>query len=1049
MADRYWVGGTGNWDASDTSHWAIISGGAGGASVPSSVDNVIFDSLSNASAYTVTVSGIANCLDLTINNPLTGAVTWAGSSALSIYGSLLIASGITRTYNGAITYRATTTGKTLTFNSTVMSSPTTFDGIGGGWTLQDNWNNNIGDITLTRGSLDTNGKTVAAFTFGSSNSNTRTLSLGSSILNVSGTWNFGTVTGLTFNVSTSTINLTSGGGNTFIGGGLTYNIVTLVSTGAIVVVFQGANTFATLSITGPANKTQKISFNANQIITGTLTITGNSLTNRVFITSDIVGTTRTITANAVSLSNCDFQDITGAGVATWSGTSLGNALGNSGITFTTPVTRYAVVAGSWSSTATWSVSSGGAGGASVPLCHDTVILDALSNPGTYTMDMPRVGADITCTDFKRTLTNSVTNSIYGSLILGSEMALSASMVNIWDFYGRSSHTIKCARKTIPNRNIFYAFGGNYSLQDNYANSFASGLIVYNGTFDANDYDVTINNFDSSATTARVIKMGSGTWTMTTVNGTSWNCSTATNLTLDAGTSTILVTDTTSAESVFNGGNKNYHKLEFKRGASTGINTINNTGSFNIIKDTGTVGHILRFTAGTTVTVREFDVTGNGAGNEISLNSSTTGAFNLIKSGGGIISCNFLNIQHCVATPASTWYAGINSVNNQAVATAGSGWAFTAPPTGNYFLKQDGGYMLGSEGNRILLEDGTISTTVYVKSANATFSVPSRTVTIAVTVAPAVQVATFSIPTYTVSADTILDVTVNPAVQSATFSIPTYTPSTTANPTINPTTQVATFSIPAPTIRISATISPAVQSAVFSTPAPTVNISVSVAPSVQTATFSIPAVTVTTTRSITVTPTEVTATFTIPAYSVSAGGAVEVYPSVVSATFSIPTYTVSAIQNTTITPAVQVATFSIPTYTVSATRSVTIAPSVQAMTFSVPSYAIQLGITVSPSVVSALFSIPTYVLTVTASITVLPAVQSALFSIPSPFVRGDFWYEKFPTNVPAFADKVFSPTNNWGEKFTPSASPFTNKFATLSDPFTNKSYNAGDNWSDKY
>ena len=40
VASRFWVGGTGTWDASDTTHWAATSGGAGGQSVPGSSDSV-------------------------------------------------------------------------------------------------------------------------------------------------------------------------------------------------------------------------------------------------------------------------------------------------------------------------------------------------------------------------------------------------------------------------------------------------------------------------------------------------------------------------------------------------------------------------------------------------------------------------------------------------------------------------------------------------------------------------------------------------------------------------------------------------------------------------------------------------------------------------------------------------------------------------------------------------------------------------------------------------------------------------------------------------
>jgi hypothetical protein len=50
----------------------------------------------------------------------------------------------------------------------------------------------------------------------------------------------------------------------------------------------------------------------------------------------------------------------------------------------------------------------------------------------------------------------------------------------------------------------------------------------------------------------------------------------------------------------------------------------------------------------------------------------------VKSGSGIVNCDYLNIAHSVATPANTWYAGVNSVNSQSFSVAGSGWNFTVP-----------------------------------------------------------------------------------------------------------------------------------------------------------------------------------------------------------------------------------------------------------------------------------------------------------------------------------------------------------------------------------
>jgi hypothetical protein len=43
MVARFWVGGSGIWNATDKTHWAASSGGAGGQSVPGPNDTVTFD----------------------------------------------------------------------------------------------------------------------------------------------------------------------------------------------------------------------------------------------------------------------------------------------------------------------------------------------------------------------------------------------------------------------------------------------------------------------------------------------------------------------------------------------------------------------------------------------------------------------------------------------------------------------------------------------------------------------------------------------------------------------------------------------------------------------------------------------------------------------------------------------------------------------------------------------------------------------------------------------------------------------------------------------
>jgi len=66
MANRYWIGTSsfaGSWNYS--TYWSTVSGGSGGASVPTSSDNVFFDSNSNDCELVNTEFGYCNNLDCT------------------------------------------------------------------------------------------------------------------------------------------------------------------------------------------------------------------------------------------------------------------------------------------------------------------------------------------------------------------------------------------------------------------------------------------------------------------------------------------------------------------------------------------------------------------------------------------------------------------------------------------------------------------------------------------------------------------------------------------------------------------------------------------------------------------------------------------------------------------------------------------------------------------------------------------------------------------------------------------------------------------------
>ena len=82
MANRYWVGGTGTWDNASTTNWSATTGGASGASAPTTADTVFFDT-NSGTAVTVTVAATATGGAVTvdksdINLVLSGSPTFTG-----------------------------------------------------------------------------------------------------------------------------------------------------------------------------------------------------------------------------------------------------------------------------------------------------------------------------------------------------------------------------------------------------------------------------------------------------------------------------------------------------------------------------------------------------------------------------------------------------------------------------------------------------------------------------------------------------------------------------------------------------------------------------------------------------------------------------------------------------------------------------------------------------------------------------------------------------------------------------------------------------------
>ncbi len=333
MANRYWVisGGTGTglWNPTNTNNWSATSGGAGGASVPTSADNVFFDANSfNGAAQSVSIqNGTGNCLSMdwtgVTNNPLL-----TGGSTLNIAGNLTLSAAMTSTHNASFVFNATSPGKTITTNGVSLNNNFSFNGGGGGWTLQDALT--IGGAITQGGSntLDFNGKAVSCGDFTISGVSTGTFTFGTSVITCSGNVTFGSA-GVTLIPGTSNIVMT-GATKTFAGFGLTFNNVTFSGTPTNI---TGSNTFNILTL----NKGKVLNLTSGTTQTVASLVCNGTTASPSTLQAVTATSAATIALPAARhfIRHTSIKDITVTGATTTTSIAGTNVSGNTGITFVT------------------------------------------------------------------------------------------------------------------------------------------------------------------------------------------------------------------------------------------------------------------------------------------------------------------------------------------------------------------------------------------------------------------------------------------------------------------------------------------------------------------------------------------------------------------------------------------------------------------------------------------------------------------------------------------------------------------------------------------
>jgi hypothetical protein len=674
MANRYWVGGTGNW--SNTARWSATSGGAGGASVPGTGDAVIFDSSSgggtstldsNFTIQTLTMTSYTGTLaygtnTISLNN--TSGTIFAGGTSYNVSGTPVI--NVISVGSTAITVAPgpTTEANSVSFNFTGGTYALTFLGLPAGQAAKNvNFTGFAGSWSKNNGILYGNITLSSSMTLvsGTYFVNCRATS-GTQVITTNGVTIFGSLTidgtggtvqladALTFGSTSYAINLLygtfDGNSKTISGGNASAGFAASVSAGSTTIknivstgmgVDQSAGTItlgSDVSFGGVFNSNNLGTVN---LVSYKLTCTGfssNASTSRTiaFGTGNIAinataGGTVWTTATTTNLT------VTGTPVVNVSSTGVLSTTVATGILTEAQAISFNFISGSYSlvflATASYSAKS----------------VDFTGFTGTWAA-------------------HNAAATLYGSLTLSTGMTFTASGGSMTFGASSGTQTITTSGKTYDQA-ITINCGGTVRLVDAVLMGTSRAFTHTSGTLDLNGKTLTVGTTYTTAAGTKVLTFNAGTLVCPAVTTTAFNNAAPTGFSTIAGTGTGIISMTGATAKTFVGGGSTFNCTLSNDGA--GALTITGGNTFTTLAN-GVQPTTFTFTAATTTTVTNFNLNGI-TGSLVTINSATAAVHTLSKASGTVMG-QFLSITNSTATGGATWYAA-NSTN----VSGNTGWIF--------------------------------------------------------------------------------------------------------------------------------------------------------------------------------------------------------------------------------------------------------------------------------------------------------------------------------------------------------------------------------------
>lgn len=313
----------------------------------------------------------------------------------------------------------------------------------------------------------------------------------------------------------------------------------------------------------------------------------------------------------------------------------------------------------------WALTSGGVGGQAAPTSSDDVFFDAASGAVTVTVAASATAKSLTFTGFTGTFAGGSPLAVSGDVVLASGMTYTKTggmTINATGSFTSNG-------KAITDQLNINGTSITTTLVDAFVTT--SNLSLVLGTLDAaaNNVNVTCGVFTSNGALVRGLNMGSGTWTATGA-ATAWSATNATGLTINAGTSTIVLSNAVAGNKTFAGvAGVSYNNVYF---SGEGGLIITGANTFADLKADG--GNIsISFPASTTTTVSSLTINGS-AGNYTVLQSGTPGTQATISDTSGTNAMTFVALRDMAFVGGATFTAnpGYDLGNNTGITITSPG-----------------------------------------------------------------------------------------------------------------------------------------------------------------------------------------------------------------------------------------------------------------------------------------------------------------------------------------------------------------------------------------